>query len=180
MARAATRAGRATRDGMIGHYIHMGGKIGVLLEVNCQTDFVARTDDFKNFCKDVAMHIAGRDPFPQFVNDDEIPAALIERERAFQTEKAKEAGKGKPDNIIAKMIDGALAKWKKDICLLDQEFVKDPSKDIRTIQFELTAKTGEKITIRRFTRYALGDGLQKKEQDFAQEVAAQVAATSKA
>ena len=180
IASAAKRQDREAKEGAVTSYIHMGGKIGVLLEVNCQTDFVARTDDFKNFCKDVAMHIAGRDPFPQFVTDEEIPAALIERERAFQTEKAKEAGKGKPDNIIAKMIDGALAKWKKDICLLDQEFVKDPSKDIRTIQLELTAKTGEKITIRRFTRYTLGDGLQKKEQDFAQEVAAQVAATEKA
>jgi hypothetical protein len=95
-------------------------------------------------------------------------------------EKAKESGKGKPDNIIAKIVDGAVSKWKKDICLLDQDFVKDPSKDIRTLQLELTAKTGEKITIRRFTRYALGDGLQKKEQDFAQEVAAQVAASTKA
>ena len=179
-AASSAAQGRVATEGAVSSYIHMGGKIGVLLEVNCQTDFVARTDDFKNFCKDVAMHIAGRDPFPQFVTDEEIPVALIERERAFQTEKAKEAGKGKPDNIIAKMIDGALAKWKKDICLLDQEFVKDPSKDIRTIQLELTAKTGEKITIRRFTRYTLGDGLQKKEQDFAQEVAAQVAATEKA
>jgi elongation factor Ts len=125
------------------------------------------------------MHIAGRDPFPMYVSDDEIPAALVERERTFQLEKAKETGKGKPENIIAKIVDGAVGKWKKDICLLDQEFVKDPSKDIRTLQLELSAKTGEKITIRRFTRYSLGDGLQKKEQDFAQEVAAQVASTAK-
>jgi elongation factor Ts len=177
---ASTSAqGRVATEGAVSSYIHMGGKIGVLIEVNCQTDFVARTDDFKNFCKDIAMHIAGRDPFPMYVSDDEIPAALIERERTFQLEKAKETGKGKPENIIAKIVDGAVGKWKKDICLLDQEFVKDPSKDIRTLQLELSAKTGEKVTIRRFTRYALGDGLQKKEQDFAQEVAAQVASTAK-
>ncbi len=177
-----TKAGQAqsrvATEGAVSSYIHMGGKIGVLLEVNCQTDFVARTDDFKNFCKDVAMHIAGRDPFPLYVSDDEIPAAQVEKERTLQVEKAREAGKGKPDNIIAKIVDGSISKWKKDICLLDQEFVKDPTKDIRTLMLEVTAKTGEKITIRRFARYALGEGLQKKETDFAAEVAAQVAATS--
>ena len=177
-----TKAGQAqsrvATEGAVSSYIHMGGKIGVLLEVNCQTDFVARTDDFRNFCKDVAMHIAGRDPFPLYVSEEEIPAAQVEKERVLQTEKARESGKGKPDNIIAKIVDGSISKWKKDICLLDQEFVKDPSKDIRTLMLELAAKTGEKITVRRFVRYALGEGLQKKETDFAQEVAAQVAATS--
>jgi elongation factor Ts len=156
----------------------MGGKIGVLLEVNCQTDFVARTDDFKNFCKDVAMHIAGRDPFPMFVSDDEIPAEMLEKERRLQLEKAQEQGKGKPENILNKIVEGSLSKWKKDICLLDQEFVKDPTKDIRTLALELTAKTGEKITIRRFTRYALGEGIQKKEADFAKEVQAQIESTA--
>lgn len=177
-----TKAGQAqsrvATEGAVSSYIHMGGKIGVLLEVNCQTDFVARTDDFKNFCKDVAMHIAGRDPFPLYVSDDEIPAAQVEKERTLQMEKARESGKGKPDNIIAKIVEGSIGKWKKDICLLDQEFVKDPTKDIRTLMLEVTAKTGEKITIRRFARYALGEGMQKKETDFAAEVAAQVAATS--
>ena len=177
-----TKAGQAQNrvatEGAVSSYIHMGGKIGVLLEVNCQTDFVARTDDFKNFCKDVAMHIAGRDPFPLYVSDDEIPAAQVEKERTLQLEKARESGKGKPDNIIAKIVEGSIGKWKKDICLLDQEFVKDPTKDIRTLMLEVTAKTGEKITIRRFARYALGEGMQKKETDFAAEVAAQVAATS--
>jgi elongation factor Ts len=179
-ASSAATQGRVATEGAVASYIHMGGKIGVLVEVNCQTDFVARTDDFKTFCKDVAMHIAGRDPFPLYVSDDEIPEAAVARERAFQMEKAKESGKGKPDNIIAKIVDGSLNKWKKDICLLDQEFVKDPSKDIRTLALELSAKTGEKVTIRRFTRYALGDGLQKKDQDFAKEVADQVAQSAKA
>ncbi len=173
-----TKAGQAqTRvatEGAIQSYIHLGGKIGVLLEVNCQTDFVARTDDFKNFCKDIAMHIAGRDPFPLFVSDDEIPAAAVEKERAFHMEKARENQKGKPENIIANIVEGQIKKWKKDICLLDQEFVKDPTKDIRSLMLELSAKTGEKISIRRFVRYALGEGMQKKSEDFASEVAAQV------
>ena len=175
---AGQNQSRVATEGSVSSYIHMGGKIGVLLEVNCQTDFVARTDDFKSFCKDVAMHIAGRDPFPLYVSEDEIPAAQVEKERALQTDKARESGKGKPDNIIAKIVDGSILKWKKDICLLDQEFVKDPTKDIRTLMLEISAKTGEKITVRRFTRYALGEGIQKKETDFAQEVAAQVAASS--
>jgi len=176
--KAGQNQSRVATEGSVSSYIHMGGKIGVLLEVNCQTDFVARTDDFKNFCKDVAMHIAGRDPFPLYVSDDEIPAAQVEKERTLQLDKAREAGKGKPDNIIAKIVDGSILKWKKDICLLDQEFVKDPSKDIRTLMLEISAKTGEKITVRRFTRYALGEGLVKKETDFAKDVADQVAASS--
>ncbi|MFO0578187.1 MAG: translation elongation factor Ts [Polyangia bacterium] len=175
---SAATQGRVASEGAVTAYVHMGGKIGVLLEVNCQTDFVARTDDFKNFCKDVAMHIAGRDPFPMFVSDEEIPAEMVEKERRLQLEKAQEQGKGKPENILTKIVEGSLSKWKKDICLLDQEFVKDPSKDIRTLALELTAKTGEKITIRRFTRYALGEGIQKKEADFAKEVAAQIESTA--
>lgn len=175
---SAATQGRVASEGAVTAYVHMGGKIGVLLEVNCQTDFVARTDDFKNFCKDVAMHIAGRDPFPMFVSDEEIPAEMVEKERRLQLEKAQEQGKGKPENILTKIVEGSLSKWKKDICLLDQEFVKDPTKDIRTLALELTAKTGEKITIRRFTRYALGEGIQKKEADFAKEVAAQIESTA--
>lgn len=177
--KAGQNQGRVATEGAVSAYVHMGGKIGVLLEVNCQTDFVARTDDFKSFCKDVAMHIAGRDPYPMYVSDEEIPAAQVEKEQGLLMDKARETGKGKPDNIIAKMVDGQIAKWKKDICLLEQEFVKDPTKDIRTLMLELSSKTGEKITIRRFTRYALGEGLQKKESDFAQEVAAQVEAAGK-
>ena len=173
-ANSSSAQGRVATEGAVASYIHMGGKIGVLLEVNCQTDFVARTDDFKAFCKDVAMHIAGRDPFPLYVSDDEIPAAMVEKERAFYMEKAREQQKGKPENILANIVDGQVKKWKKDICLLDQEFVKDPSKDIRSLMLELSAKTGEKISVRRFARYALGEGMQKKSEDFATEVAAQI------
>jgi len=172
--KAGQNQSRVATEGAIQSYIHLGGKIGVLVEVNCQTDFVARTDDFKAFCKDVAMHIAGRDPFPLYVSDDEIPAAMVEKERAFYMEKAREQQKGKPENILANIVDGQVKKWKKDICLLDQEFVKDPSKDIRSLMLELSAKTGEKISVRRFTRYALGEGMQKKSEDFATEVAAQI------
>ncbi len=175
LAKGSQNQSRVATEGAIQSYIHLGGKIGVLLEVNCQTDFVARTDDFKNFCKDIAMHIAGRDPFPLFVSDDEIPAAAVEKERACHMEKARENQKGKPENIIANIVEGQIKKWKKDICLLDQEFVKDPTKDIRSLMLELSAKTGEKISIRRFTRYALGEGMQKKSEDFASEVAAQIA-----
>ena len=175
--KAGQTATRVATEGAVTSYIHMGGKIGVLLEVNCQTDFVARTDDFKNFCKDVAMHIAGRDPFPQFVSDEEIPADLVQKERNLQIDKARESGK--PENILAKIADGAILKWKKEQCLLDQEFVKDPTKDIRTLALELSSKTGEKISIRRFVRYALGEGLAKKSDDFAAEVQAQVEAAQK-
>ena len=165
LVKARPMQNRIATEGSVSSYIHMGGKIGVLLEVNCQTDFVARTDDFKNFCKDVAMHIAGRDPFPLYVSEEEIPAAQVEKERTLQTDKARESGKGKPDNIIAKIVDGSILKWKKDICLLDQEFVKDPTKDIRTLMLAISAKTGEKITVRRFTRYALGEGLPKEKAE---------------
>lgn len=173
--KASQGQGRVATEGAVHAYVHMGGKIGVLVEVNCQTDFVARTDDFKSFCKDVAMHIAGRDPFPLYVSDDEIPAEMVEKERRLLLEKAQESQQGKPEHILAKIIDGQIAKWRKDICLLDQEFVKDPSKDIRTLMLELSSRTGEKVSIRRFTRYALGEGLQKKSEDFAKEVEAQVA-----
>lgn len=178
MTKANKAADRVATEGAVASYIHMGGKIGVLVEINCQTDFVARGDDFKALCKDVAMHIAGRDPFPRFVSDDEIPADVVEKERQFQLEKARESGK--PENILAKIADGAVAKWKKDICLLDQEFIKDPSKDIRTLAAEVSARTGEKISIRRFARYALGEGMAKKSTDFAAEVGEQLAAAQKA
>lgn len=170
--KAAQSQSRIATEGAVFSYVHAGNRIGVLLEVNCQTDFVARTDDFKAFCKDVSMHIAGRDPFPVFVSDDEIPVEAVEKERRILLEKAAETGK--PANVIEKIVEGQLIKWRKDICLLDQEFVKEPEKDIRTIMLELSSRTGEKISIRRFVRYVLGEGLQKKTEDFAQEVAAQL------
>lgn len=159
---------RSATEGVITSYIHTGGKVGVLLEVNCQSDFLARSDMFKDFCKDVALHIAGRDPYPMYVSDEEIPSEVIDKERAFQIEKAREAKK--PENIVAKIADGAVSKWKKDICLLDQEFVKDPSKTIKVLLADITNKSGEKVVIRRFVRYSLGEGLKKEEVDFSKEV----------
>ena len=175
--KASQGQGRIATEGLVYAYVHPGSRLGVLLEVNCQTDFVARTEDFKNFCKDVSMHIAGRDPYPMYTTDEEVPTDMIAKERSILMEKA--AGSGKPQNVIEKMIEGQILKWKKEICLLDQEFVKDPSKDIRTLMLELSSRVGEKVTIRRFARYGLGDGLQKKTEDFAQEVSAQLAQAKK-
>jgi elongation factor Ts len=155
----------------------MGGKIGVLLEVNCQTDFVARTDDFKNFCKDIAMHIAGRDPFPQFVSDEEIPAALIERERNFQAEKAKESGKGKPDNIIAKIIDGAVVQVEEGHLLARPRVRQGPEQGHPHPTAGADGEDGREDHHPPLHPLRARRWLQKKEQDFAQEVAAQVAAT---
>ena len=174
--KAGQNQGRVATEGAIHSYIHMGGKIGVLVEVNCQTDFVARTDDFKNFCKDVAMHIAGRDPYPLYVSEDEVAKDAYDKEFSLQMDKARE--QGKPEHILQKIVEGQMVKWKKDICLLDQEFIKDPQKDVRSLMLELSAKTGEKISVRRFTRYALGEGLQKKTEDFAKEVEAQIQAAA--
>jgi elongation factor Ts len=159
---------RSATEGVITSYIHTGGKVGVLLEVNCQSDFLARSDMFKDFCKDVALHIAGRDPYPMYISDEEIPSEVVNKERAFQIEKAREAKK--PENIVAKIADGAVSKWKKDICLLDQEFVKDPSKTIKVLLADIINKSGEKVVIRRFARYSLGEGLKKEEVDFSKEV----------
>jgi elongation factor Ts len=176
--KAGQAQGRSACEGLVASYIHGGGRIGVLLEVNCQTDFVARTDDFKNFCRDVAMHVAGHDPPPRCVSEDEIPAQAAEKERGFLTDKAREAGSGKPDSIISKIVDGQLAKWRREQCLLDQGFVRDPSTTVRDLMLELSARTGEKVSVRRFARFVMGEGLVKKDVDFAAEVAAQVAAQS--
>lgn len=157
--KAITLQGREAMEGSITSYIHTNGKVGVLLEVNCQTDFVANTDEFKQFCKDVALHIAGRDPFPIYVIEEHIPDAVIEKEMAFLKTKAKEDPKfeKKPAAIQERIIDGQMDKWVSEVCLLDQEFIKDPTRTIRELMMELSGKTGEKISIRRFTRYSLGN-----------------------
>ena len=169
LAKAAKKAGRIATEGLISHYIHAGGRIGVLLETNCETDFVARNDEFVNFTKEVSMQIAAMNPL--FVSDDEIPAELVEKERAIRTETAKQSGK--PENILGKIVDGQIKKWKKEICLLDQPWVKDDKKTIGDLQQELVAKLGENIKIRRFVRFEVGEGLEKKQDNFAEEVAKQ-------
>jgi elongation factor Ts len=169
LAKAAKKAGREATEGAVVSYIHGGGRIGVLVEINCETDFVARNEDFVAFTKDVAMQIAAMNP--QFVRKEEVDEATVARERSVLIEKAKESGK--PEAIAAKMVEGQISKWMKEICLLDQAFVKNPDKTIDQLQQELIAKIGENIKIRRFVRFELGEGLEKKKDDFAAEVAKQ-------
>jgi elongation factor Ts len=172
LAAAAKKAGRIATEGAVHSYIH-NGRVGVLLEVNCETDFVGKTDDFKSFVKDVAMHIAGAHPVPLYVSDAEIDASVQEKERAILTAKAVEGGK--KAEIVGKIVDGQIAKWKKDVCLLDQIWVRDPDgkKTIGQLMTEVVAKLGENIKVRRFVRWELGEGLEKKKDDFAAEVAKQ-------
>ena len=182
LAAAAKKAGRIATEGTVTSYIH-GGRVGVLLEINCETDFVGKTDDFKTFVKDVAMHIAGASPVPIFVSDDQIDPEMEVKEREVRAEAAKNpktnpGDKPKspvPDAMIPKVVDGQIAKWKKDICLMDQVWVRDAEgkKTIGMLLNELVAKIGENVKIRRFVRWELGEGLEKKTEDFAAEVAKQ-------
>jgi elongation factor Ts len=173
LSKAAKKAGREATEGAVVSYIHGGGRIGVLLEVNCETDFVSRNEDFQSFTREVAMQIAAMNP--QFVRKEEIAPEVVAHEREVLIAKAKEDPKNanKPEQVLAKIIEGQLSKWSKEICLLDQAFVKDPDKTIEQLQQDLIAKIGENIKIRRFVRFELGEGLEKKKGDFAAEVAAQ-------
>lgn len=164
-------ARRVVENGAVASYIHMGGKIGVLVEINCETDFVANTDAFKELCHNVAMHIAAA--APEFVSKDEIPAEKLEEERRIAREQVMndEKNSKKPAQIIEKIVDGRIEKYCKEICLLDQPYVKDPDITIQTLLHESTLKTGEKVTIRRFVRYKLGEGIEKKQSDLAAEIA---------
>jgi elongation factor Ts len=153
LASAAKRAGRATRDGVIGHYIHLGGKVGVLVEVNCETDFVARTEDFQTLAKEIAMHIAAADP--RFVRRDDIPPEVLEKEREIY--RAQFASSGKPPQVIEKIVDGKLGTYYAQVCLLDQPSVRDPNVTIQQMISNAAAKTGENVTISRFVRFKLGE-----------------------
>jgi elongation factor Ts len=153
-ARVAKRAGREAREGAVGSYVHMGGKVGVLIEVNCETDFVARNEQFQQLVKDLAMHIAAMKPLA--VTPEEIPADVIERERAVGLEKVK--ADGKPQHLWDRIVDGMLKKFYEENTLLEQEFVKDPAKGkVKDVVQEVAAATGENIVVRRFVRYALGE-----------------------
>jgi elongation factor Ts len=169
LAKAAKKAGREATEGAVVSYIHGGGRIGVLVEINCETDFVARNEDFQAFTRDVALQIAAMNP--QFVRREEVAQDVIDREREVLVAKAKETGK--PEPVVQKMVDGQITKWLKEICLLDQAWVKDGDKTINQVQQELIAKIGENIKVRRFVRFELGEGLEKKKDDFAAEVAKQ-------
>ena len=152
-AKAAKRAERETREGAIGSYIHMGGKIGVLVEVNCETDFVARTDAFQSLVRDVAMHVAAANPVA--IRREDFPADMVERERSVYREQMRESGK--PEHIWDKIVDGKVEKFYAEQALLEQPFVKNPDQTVGQLITEVSAKTGEKIEVRRFTRFALGE-----------------------
>jgi elongation factor Ts len=167
LASAKKREGRIAAEGIVGSYIHMGGKVGVLVEVNCETDFVARTEGFQKFVKDIAMHICASEP--QYVNKEDIPAEVIEKEREIARGQAQADPKNanKPANIIEKMVEGRLDKFYTESVLLEQPFVKDQTITIGELVTQLTAKTGEKVSIRRFTRYKMGEGLEKRQDNLA-------------
>src|SRR4051812_46446809 len=167
LAKAAKKAGREATEGAVVSYIHGGGRIGVLVEVNCETDFGARNEDFVAFTREVALQIAAMNP--QFVRKDGESEDAIAREREALMAKAKETGK--PEAVIQKMVDGQISKWIKEVSLYEQSWVKDPDKTIEQMQQELISKIGENIKIRRFVRFELGEGLEKKKEDFAAEVA---------
>ena len=170
LAAAAKKAGRIASEGIVEAYIHGGGRIGVLVEVNCETDFVARNDVFRGFVKDVAMHIAATNPL--YVSKDDVPAEDIEKEKAVL--RAQALNEGKPEKIVDKMVEGRISKFYENYCLLEQPFVKDPEKKVSDILNALIATIGEKITVRRFVRYEKGEGLAKKEENFADEVMKQL------
>lgn len=152
-AKAAKRGAKAANEGAVGTYLHHNGKIAVLVELNCETDFVANTDDFLGLARDLAMHVASASPVA--VSADEIPAAEIEREKGVYLEQVK--AEGKPENIRDKIVEGKLKKWYRDVALLEQPFVKDPDKTVEQIVTEVSAKTGEKIEVARFVRFQVGE-----------------------
>ena len=168
LAAAAKKAGRIAAEGLVDSYIHMGGKIGVLVEVNCETDFVANTDRFKALCHDVAMHIAAAKP--EFLDKADVPTDNLEKEK--EVLRAQALNEGKPEKIVERMVEGRIEKYYKEVCLMEQPFVKDPDKTIRDLISEATVAIGEKISVRRFVRFERGEGIEKRKDDFAAEIAA--------
>lgn len=163
---------RVASEGVVASYIHMGGKIGVLVEINCETDFAQKSEKFNQLVKDVAMHIAAANP--KYVNSSEVPAAVLENEKEILKKQAME--EGKPAAIAEKMMEGRIKKYYQEYCLMDQPFVKDGSKTITDVVNETIAFVGEKITIRRFVRYEMGEGIEKTKEDFAAEVSKTITA----
>ncbi|HPO15852.1 MAG TPA: translation elongation factor Ts [Candidatus Hydrogenedentes bacterium] len=173
MAKAAKRAGKVAAEGMIAHYIHMGGKIGVLVEVNCETDFVARGADFQTFAKDLCLQVCSANP--RWVEPEDVPQEVLESEKQIYVKQALETGK--PQNVCEKIADGKLKKWYEEVCLLKQVSVK-PEHEGKTFEqliAELTGKCGEKISVRRFVRWQVGEGIDKPVSNLAEEVAAELA-----
>lgn len=170
IAKAVKKAGRAASEGMVHSYIHSGSRLGVLVEVNCETDFVAKTEDFRSFVDDLAMHIVASRP--QFVSEAQIPDEVVEKEKEIQIARAME--EGKPKNIAEKMVVGRIGKWRKEISLIDQIWMHDDEgkQTVKDILNAMVLKTGENVQIRRFVTFGLGEGLAKKEDNFVEEVAA--------
>ena len=169
IASAAKKAGRIAAEGIVESYIHGNGRIGVLLEINCETDFVANTDQFRAFVRDVAMHIAASNP--KYLTREEVDQSEIEKEREILKQQA--LNEGKPEKIVEKMVEGRIEKFYKEICLLEQPFIKDPDKSIEALLKEQIVKIGENINIRRFVRFELGEGIEKKVDNFVEEVMSQ-------
>jgi len=159
LAAAAKKAGRVAAEGVVEAYIHGGGRIGVLVEINCETDFVAKTDEFKAFARDIAMQIAASKP--EYVRREEVPQEVIEKEREIL--RAQALNEGKPANVVEKMVEGRIEKFFKEVCLLEQPFIKNPDVTVKELLNEKIAKIGENINIRRFVRFELGEGIAKKE-----------------
>ncbi|MFY9557644.1 MAG: translation elongation factor Ts [Blastocatellia bacterium] len=169
-ASATKKEGRVAAEGLVNAYIHAGGKIGVLLEVNCETDFVARSEEFRTFVHDLAMHITAAEP--RFTSKADVPAELLEKEREIALEQARLDPKNanKPEQVLEKIVEGRLSKFYQDTCLLEQPFVKDQNITVGDLVGQMTGKTGENIRVRRFTRYKMGEGLEKRTSDLAAEV----------
>lgn len=170
LAKAAKKAGRVASEGTVTSYIHAGGRIGVLVEINCETDFVGKTDEFKALAYNIAMHIAASNPL--YLDRSQVPDAVLQREKDVLAAQARE--EGKPDKVIEKMVQGRIDKFFKDNCLLDQQYVKDPDITVQDLVLQNVAKLGENISVRRFARYEVGEGIEKETVDFAAEVMAQV------
>lgn len=166
LAAAAKKEGRIAAEGIVESYIHGEGRIGVLVEINCETDFVARGDEFKQLARDIAMQIAAAKPF--YVNIEDVPAETIDHEKEIL--RAQALNEGKPEKIVDKMVEGRIDKFYKEICLMEQSFIKDPDISIKDLVVQKVAKIGEKISIRRFARYELGEGIEKRQDNFADEV----------
>lgn len=173
IAKAAKKAGRIASQGIVDTYIHMGGKIGVMVEVNCETDFVAKGAAFQNFVHDIALQIAAAKP--TYIAKEDVDPLEIEKERSILKAQALNEDNPRPINIIEKMVDGRIEKYFKDVCLLEQTFVKDSSKTITQLLNESIMTIGEKISIRRFTRYEMGEGLEKRQDNLAEDIKEQVA-----
>jgi elongation factor Ts len=170
LAAASNKAGRIATEGAVESYIHAGGKVGVLVEVNCETDFVGKTEQFRSFVRDLAMHIAAASPI--YVKREDVPQEALDKEKEILRNQA--LNEGKPEKIVDKMVDGRISKYYEEFCLMEQQFIKDPDKTISQLLNEKISQIGENISIRRFVRFGLGEGLEKKQENFAEEVMSQV------